>query len=93
MVMVQTTSKLKKQVNTKLNIDNASLTEKTITINTINIANIDGNSYYYISDVDNNKYRANIKINDNVLPFLKIGDTVTTYYQKEDTVTQILDIK
>ena len=79
--------------DSKLNIDNASLTEKTITINTINIANIDGNSYYYISDIDNNKYRANIKVNDNVLPFLKIGDTATIYYQKEDTVTQILDIK
>ena len=79
--------------DSKLNVDNDSLTEKTITINTINIANIDGNSYYYISDVDNNKYRANIKVNDNVLPFLKNGDTVTIYYQKEDTVTQILDIK
>lgn len=79
--------------DSKLNIDNDSLTEKTITISTINVANIDGNSYYYISDIDNNKYRANIKVNDNVLPFLKNGDTATIYYQKEDTVTQILDIK
>ena len=79
--------------DSKLNVDNDSLTEKNITISTINVANIDGNSYYYISDIDNNKYRANIKVNDNVLPFLKIGDTATIYYQKEDTVTQILDIK
>ena len=41
---------------------------------------IDGNTYYYIVDNSNNKYRANIKINSNLLPFIKIGDKLQISY-------------
>lgn len=79
--------------DSKMNIDSSTLNEKVITINNISTANIDGNTYYYLSDIDNNKYRASIKVNDSILPFIKSGDTITIYYEKEDSVTQILDIK
>lgn len=79
--------------DSKMNIDSSTLNEKTITINTVSSANIDGNTYYYLSDIDNNKYRASIKVNDSILPFIKSGDMITIYYEKEDTITQILDIK
>lgn len=79
--------------DSKMNIDSSTLNEKDITINNISTANIDGNTYYYLSDIDNNKYRASIKVNDSILPFIKSGDTITIYYEKEDIITQILDIK
>lgn len=41
---------------------------------------IDGNTYYYIVDNSNNKYRANIKINSNLLPFIKVGDKLQISY-------------
>ena len=63
-----------------------------ITIKEIYTTLIDGNTYYYFVDSDNNKYRANIKINYNKLPFVKVGDTLDiTYSQKE--VREILSIK
>ena len=48
--------------------------ELEITIADIKIATIDGNTYYYIIDTENNKYRVSIKINPKKLPFLKNGD-------------------
>lgn len=63
-----------------------------ITIKEIYTTLIDGNTYYYFVDSNNNKYRANIKINYNKLPFVKVGDTLDiTYSQKE--VREILSIK
>ena len=66
---------------------------KEITINTISTAIIDGNTYYYITDIDNQKYKVSIKINNGLLPFLKPGDSVTISYNKESEVTDIVSIK
>ena len=46
---------------------------KIIKILNITNASIDGNSYYYILDEGNQKYKASIKVSDS-LPFLKNED-------------------
>ena len=47
-----------------------------VTISTIETVIIDGNSYYYITDVNGDKYRVSIKVNEEVIPFIKVGDTI-----------------
>ena len=64
--------------------------EKEITITNIETAVIDGTTYYYIKDSENT-YRASIKINENLLPFIKIGDNVKIIY-KEAKVNEIIEI-
>ena len=66
--------------------------ELEITIKSIKEVNIDGNTYYYLTDFDNNKYRVSIKVNVNVLPFIKVNDRVTITYTNK-TVREILSIK
>lgn len=63
-----------------------------ITISSITSVIIDGNTYYYIIDTENNKYRVSIKINSNLLPFIKVGDSVNIVYSNKD-VREITSIK
>ena len=67
--------------------------EKTITINNIKNVIIDGNTYYYFTDQNNQKYKVSIKENKNLLPFLNNGDEVTINYNKESDVITITEIK
>ena len=66
--------------------------EVEITIDSIKDVIIDGNTYYYIIGSDDNKYRANIKVNSNLLPFIKAGDKVTISYNEKE-VREIINIK
>ncbi len=66
---------------------------KEITIKIINTAIIDGNTYYYLTDSEDKKYKVAIKINNSLLPFLQVGDKVTISYNKESNVTDIVSIK
>ena len=65
---------------------------KKITIKSISNVVIDGNTYYYILDTDGNKYRAAIKVS-NQLPFINNGDTIEISYNKESIITDIVSIK
>lgn len=66
---------------------------KKIQISSVTTATIDGTTYYYIIDKDNQKYRASIKVNEKVLPFIKAKDTITIYYNSEDEVIEIVDLE
>ena len=66
--------------------------EIEITVSNISNATIDGNTYYYIVDSDNKRYRASIKVNSNKLPFIKIGDKITIAYNEKD-IREIINIK
>lgn len=68
------------------------LKNKTITIKNIDTAVIDGNTYYYIIDSENNLYTTAIKTNKNLLPFLHNGDKVVIDYS-EDIVNKIITIE
>lgn len=63
-----------------------------ITISSITNVIIDGNTYYYITDTENNKYRVSIKINSSLLPFIKVGDTVNITYSNKE-IREITSIK
>ena len=63
-----------------------------ITIKEINNVSIDGNTYYYLIDENNNRYRASIKINSNKLPFIKVGDSIEITYNNKE-IREITKIK
>ena len=66
---------------------------KEITVKTISSAIIDGNTYYYIIDNDNQKYKVSIKINSSLLPFINVGDKIEVSYNKISDVIDIVKIK
>ena len=69
-----------------------SLITKDITISKINMALINGNSYYYIVDTNGQKYKAYINIASDILPFLGEGNKINISYAKENNVIEILKI-
>lgn len=76
-----------------MNYDNSEYElEKEIKISSITQGMIDGNSYYYIIDTNSKKYRASIKIEESILPFLNIGDTLKIGYSTESDITEIIEI-
>lgn len=67
-------------------------TDNEIVVSQIYNVIIDGNTYYYIVDTDNNKYRVSIKINSNILPFVKVGDHLNVTYSEKE-VREITSLK
>ena len=67
--------------------------EKEITVKAISSAIIDSNTYYYIVDTNNQKYKVSIKIGTNMLPFINVGDSLTVSYNKVSEVIDIVAIK
>ena len=58
------------------------VTEKEITIASIKYIDIDGNTYIYLIDNDNNIFKAKASSNENML-LLNVGDVVKiSYYEK-----------
>ncbi|MDD5887983.1 MAG: hypothetical protein PUC82_00655 [bacterium] len=79
--------------NVDLNKESSSSISKEIEISSITQATIDGTSYYYIVDQDNQKYYVSIKVSKNKLPFLKTGDKITISYNNEKEVIEIVSLK
>ncbi len=71
---------------------NKKITDE-INVKKITSASIEGTTYYYIVDSNNNKYRASIKIGSNVLPFIENGSKIKITYSNKKDVTEILDIE
>ena len=63
-----------------------------ITVSEIHEVIIDGNTYYYLVDNENNKYRVNIKVNSSKLPFVKVGDKLMVSYSDKG-IREITSIK
>ena len=78
--------------NANISGNGGGATTKEITVKNITNATIDGNTYYYIVDSDNKKYKVSIKIS-NKLPFVVSGDKLEISYNKETAVTDIVAIK
>lgn len=66
---------------------------KEITVKDISTVMIDGNTYYYFKDADNQKYRVSIKVDKNKLPFLNNGDKLKIKYDNEQDVIIIKEIE
>ena len=74
------------------NDDSSNIITKDIIIKEINTAIIDGNTYYYLTDSENNRYRVSIKVNSNLIPFIKIDDTLTVRYRESNGIMEIIEI-
>ncbi len=75
-------------------INNTSdLISKEIIINSIKSVMIDGNTYFYITDSSNQKYRVSIKVSPNILPFIEAGNNVKISYANIGEVIEILKVK
>lgn len=79
--------------NANLSSNGSISNTKTITVKTISSAIIDGNTYYYITDINNQKYKVSIKINSNLLPFVMTGDELEISYHKEQQIIDIAEVK
>lgn len=66
---------------------------KEITIYSISNALIDGNTVYYIKDIEGNKYKVSIKVAKDVLPYLEVGDNLKIYYKDLKNVTEIIKVE
>ena len=64
----------------------------TIVVTDIKDVIIDGNTYYYITDENNNKYRVSIKVNSNKLPFVRVGSELKISYNEKE-VREITSIE
>ena len=73
-------------------IDENSLKTNKIVIKNINTAVINGNTYYYILDDDNNKYRVSISVND-IIPFLNEEDKINITYEDIKEVKEIIKLE
>lgn len=67
--------------------------DKEITIKSITDVVINGTTYYYITDNDDKRYRASIKLEEDKLPFYKEGDKIKISYKNETNVTEINSIE
>lgn len=73
-------------------IDEDKVVTNTITIKTIKSVVIDGNTYYYITDEKDNKFKISIKTNKDILPFLCTGDSIKATYE-EKAVSEIIKLE
>ena len=74
------------------NTDNAEVSYRDIKITSIKSAIIDGNTVYYFTDVENQKYKVSLKINERILPFLKVSDLVKVGYNYEKELIEVVEI-
>lgn len=82
-----------KYLGSDYNLEEDELLSKHITLKIISSANIDGTTNYYFRDMDGNKYKASIKVNEAVLPFLKAEDKLKIYYLIEDKLTEVVKLE
>jgi len=78
--------------NAEINLNENNVITKEIVISQITSANIDGNTFYYIIDTNNQKYKVSIKVDINRLPFFKNGDTINISYVNQQEIIEIKSI-
>ena len=74
-------------------VSQGNLTSLDIVIKEINTAVIDGTTTYYLTDNSGNRYSASIKVNKELLPFIKIGDKISIKYYESNNIRVITEIK
>ena len=73
--------------------DKESSKTNEITVESITTAVINGNTYYYITDTNKNRYYASVEVAKYKLPFLKNGDVVTITYNELSDINKISKLK
>ena len=69
------------------------LLSKEITISNITTANLDGTTYYYLIDEKSLKYKVSVKINEEIVPFIKKGDKLKIWFKQEKNLTEVVKIE
>ena len=70
----------------------SEISKTKLQVQTITSVVIDGTTNYYFTDLDGNRYSANIKINKNMLPFVKINDILDVEYYTDNELRIITKI-
>jgi len=78
--------------NANLNNNGNANNTKVITVEKITSVVIDGNTYYYILDEEEKKYKVSIKVS-NRLPFINVGDRIEVNYNRETEIIDVVSIK
>jgi len=78
--------------NGNVEYNDTELKTKEITISKIQNTVIDGNTTYFIKDIENKKYKVSIGVAQDILPFLNEGDKIVISYVIENDVTEIKKI-
>ena len=78
--------------NANLDFDVDTLISKKIKIRDINMVIIDGNTYYYLVDSDGQRYKVSVKVNSDILPFIKIGNSIEIKYVMARDVIEIKEL-
>ena len=73
-------------------VDEDKLKTTLVDIKSIKTAVIDGDTYYYIVDKNNNRYKVSIKVSD-IIPFLNINDSVTITYEENELINEIVKLE
>ena len=73
-------------------IDEEKVVTNILTIKSIKSVVIDGNTYYYMTDENNNKFKVSIKTSKDMLPFLTSGDKIKATYEEKE-VSDILKLE
>ena len=72
---------------------NKDLENIDITIKEINTAVIDGITYYYLIDTNNNRYSVSIKVNKELLPFIRVNQKYNIKYYESKNIRVVTEIK
>lgn len=73
-------------------INEDKLETKEITVKNINSVVIDGTTYYYLSDIEDVKYRVSIKIAEDILPFISNDSKLNISFNKGRNINEIIKI-
>lgn len=76
----------------EINVSQEDLVIEDIEIQSITSAVIDGVTKYFITDVNGNKYKASIKINEDKLPYATVGTKLNISYKKGEGVIEIIKV-
>ena len=76
----------------EINISQEDLVIEDIVIQTITSGVIDGETKYYITDINGNRYKASIKLNEDKLPYATAGTTLNISYRKGEGVIEIIKV-
>lgn len=74
-------------------IDEDKLVTKEIIINNLTNVVINGNTYYYFTDENNNKYKANINVNPNLIPFLENKNKINVSFIENSEINEIVKLE
>lgn len=74
-------------------IDESTMKSKSIIIDSITNAFIEEDTYYYIKDKDNKKYKVSLKVDSDNIPFFTKGTKIKISYLEEEDVIEIIKIE